>query len=224
MSESILDPLATDGIRAPSIWPTFVLMAAIWILVTLYTNERVLTPQILADLALRGGGMAMPPDQVDTLQRLERMSYGLIPVLLAVRVAITALVLQLFTILLSAEVAYRELFRATLWGFGAVIYGMFVQTLRLDLIGPGLTMAELTVVPDSLAALILSPSPEATVGYSVLSLLSIHGLLWIGVIFGYLRFVTRLTIRHALLVPLAGWTTISLAQLGLQVFATHILR
>jgi hypothetical protein len=223
LSESLLDPLAPDGIRAPSIWPAFVLMAAIWILVALYTNERVLTPQILADLALRGGGMAMAPDQVDALQRLERMSYGLIPVLLAVRVAITALVLQLFTILLSAEVAYRELFRATLWGFGAVMYGMFVQTLRLDLIGPGLTVAELTVVPDSLAALILTPAPAATIGYSALSLLSIHSLLWIGVIFGHLRFATRLTRRPALLVPLAGWTTISLAQLGLQAFAAQML-
>ena len=66
-------------------------MAAIWMALALYTNERVLTPQVLANLAMQSGGMTMAPDQVDALQRLEWLSYGLLPVMLAVRVAITAL-------------------------------------------------------------------------------------------------------------------------------------
>ena len=229
MNKPLLYHPGTDRIGARSMgrtfgaWPTFGFMAAIWMALALYTNERVLTPQVLANLATQSGGMPMAPDQVDALQRMEWMSYGLLPVLLAVRVAITALVLQLFTMLLSAEIAYRELFRASLWGFSAVMYGMFVQTLRLDLIGPDLTISELSVVPDSLAALILSPAPTLTVAYNALSLLNIHGLLWIGIIFTYLRFERRLTPRPALLVPLAGWTTISLAQLGLQAFTAQIL-
>ena len=54
------------GIGAPSIgrayavWPTFGFMTAIWMALTLYTNERVLTPQVLAHLARQGDGMAMP--------------------------------------------------------------------------------------------------------------------------------------------------------------------
>jgi len=100
---------------------------------------------------------------------------------------------------------------------------MFVQTLRLDLLGPGLTIPELTVIPDSLAALFLDPAPSITMGYSALSLPSIHGLLWIVIIFTYLRFEHCLTSGRALLVPLAGWTTISVAQLGLQAFTIQIL-
>ena len=57
-------------------------------------------------------------------------------------------------------------------------------------------------------------------GYNALSLLNLHGLLWIGIIFTYFR---RFTPRRALLVPLAGWATISLAQLGLQAFTAQIL-
>ena len=219
----------TDRIGARSlgrtfgVWPTFGFMAAIWMALALYTTERVLTPQVLANLATQSGGMAMAPDQVDPLQRMEWLSYGLLPVMLAVRVTITALVLQLFTILLSAEIGYRDLFRASLWGFSAVIYGMFIQALRLDLLGPGITVSELSVVPDSLAALILNPAPTLTMGYNALSLLNLHGLLWIGIIFTYFRFECRFTPRRALLVPLAGWATISLAQLGLQAFTAQIL-
>ena len=44
------------------------------------------------------------------------------------------------------------------------MYGMFIQTMRLDLIGPDLTVSEISVVPDSLAALILNPAPTLTMG------------------------------------------------------------
>ena len=219
----------TDRIGARSmgrtfgVWPAFGLMATIWMVLALYTNERVLTPQVLANLAMQAGGMAMAPDRVDALQRMEWLSYGLLPVMLVVRVATTALVLQLFTMLLSVEVGYRDLFRASLWGFSAVIYGMFMQTLRLDLLGPGITIPELSVVPDSLAALIMSPAATVTMGYHALSFVSIHSLLWIGIVFTFLRFECRVTPPSALLVPLAGWTTISLAQLGLQAFTAQIL-
>ena len=165
--------------------------------------------------------MPMSEDQVRGFQRLELLSYGLLPIFLAARIALTALVLQLFAMLSSTEIRYGELFRAAAWGFGAVMYGMFVQTLKLDFLGPDLTLAELTVVPDSLAALFMSPA--STVVYSALSLLSLHGLLWIGIVFAYFRFECGLTPRRALLVPLAAWATIALSQLGLQAFTAQFL-
>ena len=205
MNKQLPDRQGTTRLRTQSVWPMLAIMSAIWMALSFYSNERVLTPQVLAHLAAQGGGMEMTAGQVDDLQRLEWLSYGLLPLFLALRIALTALVLQLFTMLLSAEIAYRELLRASLWGFGAVLYGMFVQTVRLDLIGPDLTISELSVVPDSLAALIWNPAPTLT----------IHGLLWIGIIFTYFRFECRFAPRRALLVPLAGWTTISLAH-GIQ--------
>ena len=223
MSKPLPDRPGTDRPGAPSIWPTFAFIAATWMAVALYTNQRVLTPQVLANLAGRGSGMVMPDAQMDTFQRMEWLTYGFLPVVLAVRISVTALVLQMFTMLLFADILYRDLYRASLWGFSAVIYGSFIQTLRLDLLGPDLTVSELSVVPDSLAALILSPGSGLSIGYDALSLLNIHSLLWIGIIFAYLRFRAGVTPRHALLVPLAGWTTISLAQLGLQAFAAQIL-
>ena len=223
MNKQLPDRQGTTRLRTQSVWPMLAIMSAIRMALSFYSNERVLTPQVLAHLAAQGGGMEMTAGQVDDLQRLEWLSYGLLPLFLALRIALTALVLQLFTMLLSAEIGYRDLFRASLWGFGAVMYGMFVQTLRLDLIGPDLTISELSVVPDSLAALILNPAPTLTMSYNALSLLNLHGLLWIGIIFTYFRFECRFTPRRALLVPLAGWATISLAQLGLQAFTAQIL-
>ncbi len=236
MSEALPDPRGThlagdrvghrnrDGAGALSIWPMFAFMAAVLVLVSLYTNERVLTPQVMANLAGRGGGIPISEDQVDQFQLMGRLAYGLLPLFLVTRVAVTALVLQMFTMLLATEVPYRDLFRASLWGFSAVIYGMFIRVLRLDLLGAGLTVPELSVVPDSVAALIMNPTPTVTTAYSALSFLSIHSLLWIAIIFAYLRFEARVTPGRALLVSLAGWTTISLAQLGLQAFTAQILR
>ena len=223
MSESLPDPRDTDGTRASSIWPTFAFMAAVLVAVSLYTSERVLTPQVLANLARRAGGIPISEDQMDEFQWVGRLAYGLLPVFLATRVAVTALVLQMFTMLLAAEIPYRDLFRASLWGFSAVIYGMFIRALRLDLLGGDLTIADLGVVPDSLAALIMNPASTVTTAYSAMSFLSIHSLLWIAIIFAYLRFESGITPRHALLVALASWTTISLTQLGLQAFAAQIL-
>lgn len=217
------DRPGANSLRAPSIWPTFAFMAGIWMAVALYTNERVLTPQVLANLAGRGNGILMSSAQTDNLRLLERLSYGFIPVVLALRIAVTALLLQMFTMLLVAEIHYRDLFRASLWGFSAVIYGMFLQTLALDLLGPGLTVPQLSVVPDSLAALLLNPGPSLSIGYTALSLLNLHGLLWIAIVFTHLRFRAGASPRHALLIPLAGWTTISLAKLGLTVFMAQIL-
>ncbi len=221
MNEPPPDHQGAECPGTPSIWRMLVVLTAIWIALAVYTNERVLTPQVLARLAVREGGMALSADQVRGLQRLELLSYGVLPIFLTVRIALTALVLQLFAMLSSIEIRYRELFRASLWGFGAVMYGMFVQTLRLDLLGPDLTLAELTVVPDSLAALVSSPAP--TMAYRALSLLSLHGLLWIGIVFAYFRFEHGLTPRPALLVPLAAWATIALVQLGLHAFTAQIL-
>ena len=218
------DPPGTDRLGAGSIWPTFAFMAAIWMAVAVYTNERVLTPQVLANLAGHGSGIPVTAAQVDNFQRMEWLSYGFLPVVLGLRIAVTALVLQMFTMLLVAEIHYRDLFRASLWGFSAVIYGFFIQTVRLDLLGPDLTVPELSVVPDSLAALVLNPGPSLSMGYDALSLLNLHGLLWIGIIFTYLRFRSGASPRHALLIPLAGWTTIALVQLGLHAFTGQILR
>ena len=72
-------------------------------------------------------------------------------------------------------------------------------------------------------ALILNPAPTLTIGYHALSLLNLHGLLWIGIVFTFLRFERDVTPARALLVPLAGWTTISLAQLGFHAFTAQIL-
>jgi len=183
----------------------------------------VLPPDVLERLTIRAGGAGMATDQLNDLQRLEALTYLLLPVVLALRISVTALVLQLFTTLINAGVPYRHLFRASLWGFTAVLYGVFVQTLRLDLLGADLTMWDLSVVPDSLAALIMSPPHIASIGYAALSLLNLHSLLWIGILFAYFRLERRLTPRTALLIPLCAWAIISCAKFGLQAFTAQIL-
>ena len=200
-------------------WHIFVLIACLWLAVSAYTNERVLTPEAMAGLVDRTTGVEMSVTRLDEMRRRGRLMYPLLPLLLLIRVAVVALTLQLFSMLMAHPLPYREAFRAGLWGFAAVIYGTFVRMLRLDLLPSGaLTREELAVVPDSIAVLILGSDGSVTVLTAALSLLSLHDAFWIAIVSAYLHASTGLDRGVAIAIALSGWTATALARLGAQAF------
>lgn len=205
-------------------WRIFMLIACVWLAVSAYTNERVLTPDVMAGVVGRTSGVEMSVAQLDQLHRQGRWAYLLLPALLAIRVAVVALALQLFSMLMAHALPYREAFRAGLWGFGAVIYGTFVRMLRLDLLPAGaLTREELAVVPDSLAVFISGAGERATVLSAALGVLSLHDAFWIGIVTAYLHALAGLGRGTAFAVALGAWLTTALARLGAQAFMIGIL-
>ncbi len=206
----------------------FLLITLAWLGVTLYTNERVLAPEVMADVVQRTTGVETPVDQLEQLRRQGRWAYPLLPVLLAIRVGVAGLVLQLVAILMAHPLRYVEAFRAGLWGFGAVTYGTFIRMLRLDLLPAGsLTRAELLTVPDSLAVLLpgpgLKPGPATTVLSATLSTLTLHDALWIGIVTACLMRLPGLEGRRAFTIALVAWGITALARVGAQVFMASVL-
>ena len=53
-------------------WRIFILIACVWLAVSAYTNERVLAPEVMADVASRTPGVEMSVAQLDELRRQGR--------------------------------------------------------------------------------------------------------------------------------------------------------
>ena len=205
-------------------WQIFVLIACLWLAVSAYTNERVLTPEAMAGLLDRTTGVEMSATQLDQIGRRQRWGYPLLPVLLVIRVAAVALSLQLFSMLVAHPLPYREAFRASLWGFMAVIYGNFVRMLRLDLIPlQSVTRADLGVVPDSLAALTMGSVESVTVLYATLSVLSLHDAFWIAIVVAHLHAFAGLGRRAAIGIAVSAWMATASARVGAQALVIGIL-
>ena len=82
MNNQLPDHQGSERLKTQSVWPTLAIMTAIWMALSFYSNERVLTPQVLANLATQSGGMTMTPDQAIAFERMESLSYGFLPVML----------------------------------------------------------------------------------------------------------------------------------------------
>lgn len=202
----------------------FAVVTMAWLALALYTNERVLPPEVLVRIVGRGGAPQMTSAQLDLMQHRGRLAYLFFPIFLAVRVAVTALVLHMFSMLLAATLPYRILFRASLWGFVAVLYGMFLRTFRIDLLGSAsVTQHDLGVVPDSLAALLLTPDQSMSVLYSALSLVSVHDTLWIGIVSGLLVGFSNVRLRVGLTIAGGAWAATAMARFGLHTLTVGLI-
>ena len=219
-------PASTDSVvgvdQEPSgvnTWHIFLLVNAVWLAISLYANERVLAPEVMAGVVERTNGVDIPVSQLDQIRRQGRWAYLILPIVLATRVGAVALTLQLISMLIAHALPFRVAFRASLWGFGAVAYGTFVRILRLDLLPAGtLTTAELAVVPDSLAVILSVAWADVPVLSATLSALSLHDAFWIGIVTAYLTTLTGFGRRRAVAVALGAWCTTALARVGAQIF------
>ena len=205
-------------------WRVFGLISLLWMAVTLYTNERVLAPEVMAGVVGRTTGVELPVARLDQMRRQGRWAYPLLPVLLAIRVGVAALALQLVAMLMASALPYGVAFRAALWGFAAVVYGTFLRMLRLDLLPLGsLSRAELFVVPDSLAVLFTQSDAGVTILSASLNALTLHDALWIGIVMAYLTMATDLSRRRTFVIALCAWCMTAAARVGGQVFVIGIL-
>ena len=207
-----------------STWGIFLAICVVWLAISLYANERVLTPEVMAGLVRRANGVQISASQLDQFRRQGRWAYVLLPILLAIRVGVVALVLQLASMLLTHALSYRDAYRASLWGFVATAYGSLVRLIRLDLLPPdALTQEELELVPDSLAA-VLSGAPEAApVLFASLGVLSLHDLFWVLIVTMVLTAGSRLRHRRAFTIAACAWCATALARLGGQVLMMGLL-
>jgi hypothetical protein len=210
--------------EGPSTWVLFFAICVVWFAISLYSNERVLAPDVMAGVVRRANGVQISASQLDQLQRQGRWAYVLLPMLLAVRIGVVALVLQLASMLLTHALPYRNAYRASLWGFGATAYGTLVRLIRLDLLPPdALTQAELALVPDSLAAVLPGANEAVPFVSASLGVLSLHDLFWVLIVTVALTTTPRLHHRQALAIATGTWCATALARVGGQVLMMGLI-
>ena len=213
-----------QGPGALPTWQIFILINILWFAISLYTNERVLAPEVMAGLVGHTSGVEIPAAQLDQMRRQGRWAYLILPILLAIRVGVVALTLQLISMLMAHVLPYRLAFRAALGGFVAVAYGTLVRMLRLDLLPPNaLTQEELAVVPDSLAVVFSGAWADVSVLSASLSVLSLHDAFWLVIVTFYLAGLTGFGRRRAFTIALGAWCATALARVGAEVFVTGML-
>ena len=206
-------------------WRVFGLIGLLWMAVTLYTNERVLAPEVMAGVVGRTTGVELPVARLDQMRRQGRWAYPLLPVLLAIRVGVAALALQLVAMLMASALPYGVAFRTALWGFAAVVYGTFLRMLRPSTCCPRdlFRGPSCLVVPDSLAVLFTQSDAGVTILSASLNALTLHDALWIGIVMAYLTMATDLSRRRTFVIALCAWCMTAAARVGGQVFVIGIL-
>lgn len=144
---------APSGLRTGSLFAALVTGT---FAVSIFTNRIVMTDEVYAVLVAGTGGS---PSQVDALisgfRRWETLGYFFIPLLLALRIGLAALLVQLILLLTGREIRLARLFRGALIAHMAVWAGTVVQAAWLAAIPRGaLTPETMGRLPGSLAAAI----------------------------------------------------------------------
>ena len=118
--------------------------------------------------------------QYNAMQAMRVWGYLLVPVRVAVRVALVALVIQMVCLVGAVEIRFRTLFRLSAITYLATLHASLVQILWIARQSSGgVGKSDLAVVPDSLAALLMAPGAEPTWLYLLLSRASLAGILWV---------------------------------------------
>jgi hypothetical protein len=160
----------------------------------------------------------------DVLHQSARWGYVSLPLVVALRVGLVAALLQLFCLFFLAEAPIAKLFRAALWAYPALLYGVAVRLLVLARTAPEeITRDALSVTPGSLTALFPRLGEPGTPLYAGLSLVSFWEVLWCAALFLALRRVAGVRGWWTRAAAVGGvWTLLALFQWGITVYLTGV--
>jgi len=201
----------------------FLLVVVVSLALSWVTNEFVLTSAVYHRLFDAQLETTRIDQNLDITRRYALWGYLLLPLVLWVRLAFVALSLQMVALLALIELPFRDLFRATVLAFFALIYGNAIRVLWLLRLGEDqLDAAQLNVVPGSLAHFLLSPQESPSLVYGLTSLLNPWELIWATVLILALRATDRIAGGRAALLVGAVWSMFALLQVGVGAFLTGI--
>ncbi len=196
------------------IWRLFLIVAAIHVAAGLLYQDIVMTDSVVRELVAG----RVDPDRIDealsTLRQVSLAGHLLQPVVLGVRVAIVALLLQFGFLLLWIELPFQKVFRialvASLTGAAMLCAKAWIHATDPPLV---VSASMLMVPPLSLASLvgIDSYSPAARV---VLQNANLFELFWIILVWNGVRRVEPIPWSDAAFIVLAVWCATVLVQAG----------
>ena len=201
--------------RKPFAWPTstLFLLAVLGVLLnTWLANEILLDRQVFHRLLDEQIEAYRIDELLIVMRRLTVWNYVLAPLLLALRLLLSALFLQMPLVFRLLEVPFARLFHIVTVAFFALLLLMFVKTLWLaSLPNSAIDESTLSLVPVSLAALVnrYRYSPQA-LGF--LGNFNLSELAWCLIVTAGLRVESRLTWLDCGLVVVIVWTAMLVMQ------------
>jgi hypothetical protein len=197
--------------------PALFALLTLFAVLTAWMSSSILPPAVMARLAEQQTGLAMGVDQIENIESRQWIGYLVVPVTLAVRVALAALVIQGAGMLIATELGFRTALKASAAGGFAALYGSWMNLTWLWRAGPdGLSLDVLGVSPVSLAGLMMSPETSRTITYAVAAEAGLTAIFWITLVGLVLQASDRLNWRSGLAVGLMAWLVMAAARIGLR--------
>lgn len=215
---------ASHGRPALRTWHLFAVLAVLTAALMWVNQNWVMTRDVYHNLLgeqMEGGRI---DEYFDVLHQSARWGYLAVPLVVAVRAGLVAALLQLFCLFFLVNAPIARLFRAALWAYPALLYGVAVRLFSLARTDPSqITRDALSNMPGSLPQLVPSLAEPGTALYAALSLVSIWEVLWCVALFLALKRVAGVKGRGTRVAAVGGvWTLLALFQWGITVYLTGV--
>ncbi len=205
-------------------WHLFAVMVAASLVMAWVNKELVMTREVYHALL----GTELEGDRIDRqfdmVQQTAKWGYVAIPAVVWLRIALVAMLAQLFLLLAAVEVPIRQVFRAACWAYPALLYGAAVRMFLLARAEPSsLTRESLSFVPGSLTAFFPTLAEPGTATHLLLTQVSLWEGLWCVLLYFALRRVApRLGAGGALMTVAAVWTLIAAFLWGITLYVLGV--
>ncbi len=204
-------------------WQLFGLLVVASVVLAWAENEFVMTPEVYHNILGSQLEAERIDAQIDMLSRFRGWGYLIIPVMLWLRVAFIALLVQMFCLLGTIEIPFGRLFRIAAVAFIADLVGSANRLVWLARQGPSaIDVATLGVMPGSIAALFLEPPQGASGFYTVLSQVNGFELGWVGLMVLGLMGTRRVGTGGAVLVTGGVWALVTFLQFAVAMYMQHM--
>ncbi len=212
-----------DTTRRLRTWQLFGLLVVASAVLAWAENEFVMTPEVYRNILGSQLDAERIDAQIDMMSRFRGWGYLTIPVMLWLRVAFIALLVQMFCLLGTIEIPFGRLFRIAAVAFIADLVGSANRLVWLARQGPSaIDVATLGVMPGSIAALFLEPPQGASGFYTVLSQVNGVELGWVGLMVLGLMGTRRVGTGGAVLVTGGVWALVTFLQFAVAMYVQHM--
>lgn len=222
---AVSQPSGAKGDTTPRLrtWQLFGVLIVASAMLAWAEDKLVMTPEVYHNIFGSQLEAERIDSQIDTLSRFRGLGYLAIPVMLWVRVAFVALLVQMFCLLGTIEIRFGRLFRIAAVAFVADLVGSANRLVWLVRQDPSaIDAATLGVMPGSLAAFLLEPPHSASGLYTVLSRVSVFELGWIGLMVLGLTGTKRVGAAGAVLVAGGVWGLVTFLQFAVATYMQHV--
>ena len=204
-------------------WQLFGLLVVASAVLAWAENEFVMTPEVYRNILGSQLDAERIDAQIDMMSRFRGWGYLTVPVMLWLRLAFVALLVQMFCLLGTIEIQFVRLFPIAAIAFVADLLGSANRLVWLVRQGPSaIDAATLGVMPGSIAGFFLQRPQGASGLYTLLSQVNMFELGWAGLMVLGLTGTRRVGTAGAVLVTGGVWALVTFLRFAVALFMQYM--